>query len=70
MIDIIGILECDGIQESGIFALSLIANESAKCILKKAFAQKTFIENLAILLPLLICPNRYHANVIRNSSNV
>ena len=38
----------------------LISNDLAKCILKKDFHPKTFIENLTNLLPLLICPNRKH----------
>ena len=42
------------------FVFSLIANDLAKCILKKDFYPKTFIENLTNLLPLLICPNRKH----------
>jgi len=42
------------------FVFSLIAHDLAKCILKKDFSPKTFIENLANLLPLLICPNRKH----------
>ena len=42
------------------FVFSLIADDLAKCILKKAFPQKTFIENLTTLLSLLICPNRKH----------
>ena len=42
------------------FVFSLIANDLAKCILKKDFHPKTFIENLTNLLPLLICPNRKH----------
>jgi len=42
------------------FVFSLIANDLAKCILKKDFPPKTFIENLTKLLQLLICPNRKH----------
>ena len=42
------------------FVFSLIANDLAKCILKKDISPKTFTENLATLLPLLICPNRKH----------
>ena len=39
---------------------SLIAHDLAKCILKKVLSQKSFIDNLKTLLPLLMCPNRKH----------
>lgn len=42
------------------FVFSLMANDLAKCILRKDFPPKNFIENLTNLLPLLICPNRKH----------
>ena len=42
------------------FVFSLIANDLAKCILKKDLHPKAFIENLTNLVPLLICPNRKH----------
>ena len=42
------------------FVFSLIANDLAKCILKKNLPPKNFIENLTNLLSLLICPNRKH----------
>ena len=39
---------------------SLIANDLAKCILKKDITPKSFFNNMKPLLPLLVCPNRKH----------